>query len=122
MRYIIRHGYARYLGEFEPVDGMEYRRTQRVVIESPRGTEAGTILCASAERTKSFLHEPTAGKILRLLNDQDVAQEKRLLLQQGIEYDACRKFIVNLRLQMDLVDVEHLLGGERIVFYFLVRP
>jgi len=122
MKYIVRHGYSRYLGEYEPVNGACYLRMQRVVIESPRGLEAGVVLCEATDRAKSFLPEPTSGKILRGMTEHDLAQERRLLEQQTIEYDVCRKHIERLRLQMDLVDVEHLLGNERIVFYFLVRP
>lgn len=122
MKYIVRHGYSRYLGEFEPADGACYSRLQRVIIESPRGMEAGTVLCEATERTKSFLIEPTSGKILRVMTPQDLTQERRLAELQAQEYDICRQQIDRLRLQMDLVDVEHLLGNERIVFYFLVRP
>ena len=35
--------------------------------------------------------------------------------------EACQGFVSNRRLQMELVDVEHLFGGERIVFYFLAE-
>jgi cell fate regulator YaaT (PSP1 superfamily) len=122
MKYIVRHGYARYLGEYESAEGACFLRLQRVVIESPRGIETGTVLCEASDRAKSFLPEPTSGKILRLLTAHDLAQENKLLEVQKQEYDICRQHIDRLRLQMDLVDVEHLLGNERIVFYFLVRP
>ncbi len=36
-------------------------------------------------------------------------------------FAACREFIARRRLQMDLVDVEAILGGERMVFYYLAE-
>ena len=37
------------------------------------------------------------------------------------EFGRCTEFIRNRSLQMELVDVEHLFGGERIIFYFLAE-
>src|SRR6202007_232668 len=47
-------------------------------------------------------------------------QERRRLeeLEQG-ELETCERFVQQRRLIMELVDVEHLFGGERIIFYFL---
>ena len=41
--------------------------------------------------------------------------------RENVEFDSCRQFIEQRKLQMELVDVEHLFGGERIVFYFLAE-
>src|SRR5262245_22958599 len=122
MKYIVRHGSTRFLGEYYPIDSTDYQRMQRVVIESPRGIEAGTILCEATERTKQFLPEPSNGKIIRPMTPDDLAKERQWAENQKNEFEVCRHYIDHFRLQMDLVDVEHLLGNERIVFYFLVRP
>jgi len=41
--------------------------------------------------------------------------------RQRHEFDTACRFIADRKLQMALVDVEHLFGGERIVFYFLAE-
>lgn len=122
MKYLVRHGSTRSLGEYEPLDAQVYQRLQRVVLQTPRGTEAGTILCEADERCKQFLVEPTSGKIMRAMTPHDICMDEKRQEQQKCEYDIAAKHIQKLKLQMDLVDVEHLLGDERIVFYFLVRP
>jgi len=122
MKYLVRHGVTRTLGEYEPAEGMLYQRSDRVVIQSPRGTETGVILCEADERSKQFLCDPSHGKILRLMTADDLAKEQCRKKQQCHEYDVGVKAITQLKLQMDLVDVEHLLGDDRIVFYYLVRP
>jgi cell fate regulator YaaT (PSP1 superfamily) len=122
MKYLVRHGSTRILGEFEPLDNQVYQRMQRVVLQTPRGTESGVILCEADERAKQFLVEPSSGKIVRAMTPHDLCTEEKKHQQQVIEYDVAVTHIQRLKLQMDLVDVEHLLGDERIVFYFLVRP
>src|SRR5207302_3210681 len=37
------------------------------------------------------------------------------------EFEACQNLIAQRNLQMELVDVEHLFGGERIVFFYLAE-
>jgi cell fate regulator YaaT (PSP1 superfamily) len=37
------------------------------------------------------------------------------------EFDLCRQHVEQLGLQMQLVDVEHLFGGERIIVYYLAE-
>jgi cell fate regulator YaaT (PSP1 superfamily) len=121
-KYIVRHGVMRHLGEFEPAGEATYRRTTRVVVRSQRGLEAGDVLCEASERAHTFLQDPTSGQIVRVLTAEDTKELARLAELQKGEYDVCRRFIGEHSLQMELVDVEHLLGGERIIFYFLVRP
>lgn len=122
-KYIVRHGALRFLGEYAPVDvQLGWKRNDRVVVRTPRGLELGTVLCEADERAKQFLAEPTEGQILRRMTENDKAIEVRLQDAQKQEYELGRKLIEARQMQMDLVDVEHLFGNERIVFYFLVRP
>lgn len=122
MKYLVRHGATRSLGEFEPVEDTLYQRGQQVILQTARGTETGTVLCEADERSKQFLVEPTSGKIIRLMTREDHLTSCKRHEQQSGEYDIAVRIINSLKLQMDLVDVEHLFGEERIVFYFLVRP
>lgn len=121
-KYVLRHGVMRMLGEYQPPDDRIFKRGQKVIVRSERGLEVGEILCEAGPRTREFLPEPTTGEILRQMTPDDQQKLQLLLEGQKGEYDVCCKYIQQRQLQMDLVDVEHLFGGERIVFYFLVRP
>jgi len=112
----------RHLGEFEARSEEPLRRGQRVALQTDRGTEAGEILCPTSERVSQFLPEPTRGQILRLLTQEDLEKLDRLRALQRQEFATGLRLIGQRRMQMDLIDVEHLLGDERIVFYFVVRP
>jgi cell fate regulator YaaT (PSP1 superfamily) len=110
----------RFLGEFDPAAGT-YRRGDEVVVRTERGQELGQVLCEATPRALEFLSEPTRGRILRTLTEQDRQERERLVRAEAEELEACIRFVTQRRLQMELVDVEHLFGGERIIFYFLAE-
>ena len=58
---------------------------------------------------------------MRSLTADDEKQLERLRANEQHEMDTCSRFIAQRQLQMVLVDVEHLFGGERVVFYFLAE-
>jgi cell fate regulator YaaT (PSP1 superfamily) len=120
-KYIARHGSMRALGEFEADEGATYSRAQQVILRSDRGLEMGEILGDATPRALGLIAEPTQGQILRVMTDDDRRQAERLLQGESEEFDTCRRFIQQRSLQMELVNVEHLFGGERIVFYFLAE-
>jgi cell fate regulator YaaT (PSP1 superfamily) len=118
-RYIVRHGAMRFLGEFEARDNQAFPRGARVVVRTDRGLEAGDVLCEASARALELLSEPTHGQILRTMTAEDVQTIARIREASGREFDICERFIRERSMPMALVDVEHLFGSERIVFYFL---
>jgi cell fate regulator YaaT (PSP1 superfamily) len=100
---------------------MAFARGHQVVVRSERGLELGEVLCPANPRAVELLSEPTRGQIVRQLNTEDKAQLDRIREAQTRELESCCRLIEQRQLQMELVDVEHLLGGERIVFYFLAE-
>jgi cell fate regulator YaaT (PSP1 superfamily) len=120
-RFIVRHGAMRFLGDFEAGDNLLWVRGDKVVLRTDRGLEVGEVLCESTPRALELLSEPTSGRILRRLTAEDQAEVDRLRQAECDEFDACLHFVAQRKLQMELVDVEHVFGGERIVFYFLAE-
>ncbi|MCI0684165.1 MAG: signal peptidase [Gemmataceae bacterium] len=122
MKRIIRHGVMRLLGEFEsnPPE-LVYARGQEVVVRTERGLEIGEVLCESTPQAVNYLAEPTHGQIVRALTQDDLAEVDRVREKEEVEFHRCKEFINERRLQMDLIDVEHLFGGERVIFYFLAE-
>ena len=116
---IVRYGQMRFLGEFAGLEGHAHPRGERVVVKTDRGTELGEVLCPSTDRAAFFLENPSRGEIIREASGDDLAAEARLAERSARGREACREFIARRRLQMELVDVEVVLGGERMVFYYL---
>jgi cell fate regulator YaaT (PSP1 superfamily) len=119
--YIARHGAMRFLGQFEAESSAVYTRGQAVVLRTERGLEAGEVLCPASERALALIPEPTRGRIVRAMTEDDQARADSLRQAEVREFETCKRFIAQRHLQMELVDVEHLLGGERIIFYFLAE-
>lgn len=118
-RYVVRYGQMRFLGEFDPAAGEGHARGQRVVVRSDRGTEVGEVLCEASDSTARAMEGGLRGAILRGLSPDDAAAEAKLPEARAAGFTTCLEFIGRRRLQMDLVDVEVILGRERMVFYYL---
>ena len=121
-KYVVRYGSMRHLGEFASKRQHDIRRGDDVIVRSDRGVEMGQVLCESGEKTAEFLGgKMRTGRILRLASDEDrrslqeVADREKHFFADGTQMISDRK------LQMQLVDVEQVFGGERIVFYYLAE-
>ncbi len=119
LEYVVRCGAMRTLGVMAA--RQPFRYGDQVVVRSPRGTEIGTVLCEATAGAVDHIDEPTDGRIARRLSDDDRSQWERLEVKTGEDLKVCQKCVDSLKLQMDLVDVERILGGERMVIYFLAE-
>ena len=55
------------------------------------------------------------------MTDDDRRREESLRANAGKQFEAGARLVADHKLQMQLVDVEPLFGGERLVFYFLAE-
>jgi len=120
-KYITRHGAMRFLGEFEAGDEAAYARGQAVVVRSDRGLELGEVLRETSPRAVELISEPTHGQIVRRMTQEDHLEAARIRQMEVGEFDTCNRLLRHRQLQMELVDVEHLFGGDRLIFYFLAE-
>jgi cell fate regulator YaaT (PSP1 superfamily) len=118
--WIVRHGALRHLGQFDP-EHQTYARGDELVVRTDRGLELGEALCPATPRAVALLSDPTRGRILRRLTEEDRAARERIRELERRELETCIRLVAERRLQMEPVNVEHLFGGERVVFYFLAE-
>jgi cell fate regulator YaaT (PSP1 superfamily) len=119
--YVVRYGAMRFLGVFSAPAGRECRRGMSVIARTDRGLETGEVLCEATPEAAAGIRDPGAGQILREMTADDRNELGRLRQQAKEQYDVCQKNIDRLALKMQLVEVEHLFGGERIVVYYLAE-
>ncbi len=120
--YVVRYGTMRHLGEFSSKRQHTIRRGDDVVVRSNRGVEWGTVLCDANENTAEWLGKNViTGRILRLPTDEDRRSQEEVAIREKTFFADGQKMINDDRLQMQLVDVEQVFGGERIVFYYLAE-
>ena len=121
-KYVVRYGSMRQLGEFTSKRQHTIRRGDDVIVRSERGVEFGTVLCEATERTAEYLgSESRTGRILRPASDEDRRSLQEVADREKEFFAAGAAMINDRRLQMQLVDVEQVFGGERIVFYYLAE-
>lgn len=148
-RYIIRYGAMRLISVLSARNGGTYQRGDKVIIRTARGLEVGKILAPAGEECNAPAEDgnrggggndanrnnarntPTTGnrngietaipggQILREMTGEDANELAHLDSRAGEEFEICQKHIVQLGLAMQLVEVEHLFGGERIIVYYL---
>ncbi len=119
--YVVRYGAMRLLGIFSASSGKTYRRDIRVIVRTDRGLEAGKVLCEAGPEAVEQLRDPVEGQILREMTSEDVNELVRIKEQAAKESEVCQQHIGRLDLGMQLVDIEHVFGGERIVVYYLAE-
>ena len=121
-RYVVRYGLMRVVAEFSGKGPQKLGRNAAVIARTNRGVEWGEVLCPATERTADYLEsQESIGKILRLANDDDARQRDEMWRGERAEFEGCREMIKERKLLMQLVDVEHLFGGERLIFYYLAE-
>lgn len=120
--YVVRYGATRILGEFTARGLPPLARGSAVIVRSERGHEWGTVLCAATDQTRNYLGDSQPhGRIVRVPTPDDEAQWDRAREMERGEFLSCKELIAEKKLQMQLVDVEHLFGGERAVFYYVAE-
>lgn len=133
---LIRYGRMGFFGWFTH-NGLDVEKTRtRVVIKTKRGLELGDIVgpfcykgghfkysCKQIEdyydkRSKDY---PLAegGTFVRYATAEDIMEGKHLDLSAIGELKFAQNLAKEMKLPMKMVDAEHLLGGERVVIYFL---
>jgi cell fate regulator YaaT (PSP1 superfamily) len=111
----------RFIGEFTAPPGVRPARRDLAILRTERGLEVGEVLCPATPELIAALPDPTHGEIVRCTTPEDrtkIAQMKDL---EKKGFATGQRLIAQHKLAMQLVEVEHLFGGERIVFYFLAE-
>lgn len=134
---VVRYGYMGNVGEFK-YSGTEIPGCgTRLVVRTPRGVELAEMLtttcanggCGHSISRKQMLDYIDAsggkqypftddGRVLRIATPDDLLDQARLDGQKPEMIRAAKRLVVELKLDMKLVDLEILLGGERVIFYF----
>jgi len=118
MKYIVHFGAMRSLGVFsytEPV----FRYGHRVIVRTPRGQEVGIVRCEATPETVAKLDSDCVeDRIVRLMTEADEDEARKLRQKERDNLERCRQIVLEMGIVMELVRVERIFGGERIVIYY----
>lgn len=120
---LIRYGVIPEVARF-PIHGERpYTRGQRVVVDTHRGTEIGTVLevVRSTDPTaRNGDDEPIgAVSILRTATGDDEAAARVIQEECRREFETWRRRIEGWELQLELIDLEWMLDRGKLVLYVL---
>jgi len=118
-KYVVRYGAMRSLGVFSVRGKDVLSRGAKVIARTSRGLEHGDVLCEATPDAIEQIKNPDNGQILRCMTTQDKNELNHIQLKSRDEFETCEGYVQKLGLDMQLVDVEHIFGGERIVVYYL---
>ncbi len=121
-QYVVRYGITRIVGEFSSKGEDAIPRGTQVIVRSDRGVECGEVLCAASEQTRQHLgRTDESGRILQIATPDDLRKRDQVRQMERKDFAECLRFVAERKLQMELLDVERLFGGERIVVYYLAE-
>jgi cell fate regulator YaaT (PSP1 superfamily) len=119
--YIVRYGAMRFFGVFSAPNNRVFQPQAKAIMRTQRGLELGLVLWEATEDKVNMLRNPEQGDIIRSLTGSDKREAELIHGQEREEYEKCRGIIQRMNLPMNLVMVEHLFGGERIIIYYLAE-
>ncbi|MDR1477490.1 MAG: signal peptidase [Planctomycetaceae bacterium] len=122
MKYVARYGAMRIQGIFTfPVEE-RLRHGDRVVVHTLRGHEVGVILCVATEEIEAAMGaDVVLDRVIRLATSGDEAELRRIRNIEREEFLRCREVVGQMNIMMDLVRVEHIFGGERMIVYYVAE-
>lgn len=136
---LVRYGRMNCLGFFEHSESRLPKVETQVVVKTSKGLELGKLVgqltCyrggqfkLNAEQTKEYFGRSDidmpverGGKFIRFATPDDISEQEHLQRISKDEIQYCRRTVKELRLPMKIVDAEHILGGERLLFYFMAE-
>ncbi len=118
-QFIVSHGKSGVLGVFTAAEAMPLRRGQRVIVQTGRGIEIGTVLSPATLRQARLLGAVSSGQLLRLANDADEARRGGLALLEQQLFDAARAHAQSASLGLEILDVDLLFDGQQAVVQFV---
>ncbi|MDD3589155.1 MAG: regulatory iron-sulfur-containing complex subunit RicT [Thermoguttaceae bacterium] len=122
-KYIVRYGAMRTLGVFEcdPKEANGFFHGVVVLVKTPRGSEAGTILCKTDDekiaQVANLNKDPVT--FIRRLAPEDDERLLEIKRNETNDFNRCLKIVERMRIDLTLVRVEQIFGRERVVVYYV---
>ena len=136
---LVRFGRMNGLGLFEHNETQTPKIDVQVVVKTRKGLELGTIVGAlgcykqgkyrwDPKQVASYYRESDmemmceqGGKFVRYATHDDLTDAEHFKKIALEEVRTCQRVVDEAKLSMKIVGAEHILGGERVIFYFMAE-
>ena len=95
----------------------KYALGDRVIVETARGVEIGTVKMLPKEVSESSIVSPLKN-VLRIADENDKAREKEFAEKRSETMRIAKEKISARNLKMNLIDAQYTIDGAKLVFYF----
>ncbi len=122
-KFIVRYGAMRYLGIVEVSEkaAVGFMHGTPVVIKTPRGQEAATVLTETDEekiaKIPNLVGDPLT--FIRRTTREDEERIAAIKAEEKNNFNRCLKIVERMRVELTLVRVEQIFGRERVVVYYV---
>src|SRR5215471_11282516 len=106
IEYLVNYGSSGLLGRFVGANGEIFSRGDRVLVQSERGLEAGTIVLAANGSPLQLPFLPVPGTLLRRLSVEDEQRWVDVVRDAHTAFRIARELTTELDLPIEIVDVE----------------
>jgi cell fate regulator YaaT (PSP1 superfamily) len=120
-KFVVRFGAMRLLGVLSAKGNEKFKRGDRVIARTNRGLEASEILCPATDAAIEKFKPASGGQIMRRMTSGDETDWSHIHSANKQRFKVCKSFAEKLQLNMQLVDVEQIFGGERVIVYYLAE-
>ena len=101
---------------FDPLQ-FQVKRGDHVIVETARGGEYGTVVCAPKEVEEDKVFQPLKA-VLRVATERDDEQERANKKKEKEAFHICLEKIRKHNLEMKLIDAEYTFDNNKVLFYF----
>jgi hypothetical protein len=120
--YLVSYGLSGEFGRFAAPELVECAHGDRVVVKSRRGVEVGSVLCSVTAGHVRVLGAQPVRPLLRRATGDDETQAERLQLEAESAFAEARRLTDELRLSLEIMDVELLAEPLLLVVHYLGGP
>jgi cell fate regulator YaaT (PSP1 superfamily) len=134
-KMLVRYGKTGQLGWFVHDEKVMPKALSKVMIKTERGLEIGEVVGRFCYKSGAFKKSEqnlvdyyeqgtegcpvvSGGRFVRYATAQDLSEEHHINIGAKQELKKCQQVIAEMNLPIKLIDIEHVFGGERIIFYF----
>ena len=97
--------------------GIEFKRSEHVIVETARGVEYGTVVLPNMEVEDEKITQPLK-EVIRKATKEDEEKEKKNREKEKEAYKICQEKIFKHGLEMKLINAEYTFDNNKVLFYF----
>lgn len=103
---------------FDPNPFVDLKLEDRVIVETSRGIELGTVAMASREVPKSEIKSKLK-QVIRRATPVDLLQAEQFKTQESTALEKCSQLVAEINIPIKVLDAEYSFDGSRLLFSFV---